>query len=73
MTEKVYGYILVNKETGEQAQGTKSRVFETRNAAGAGFYQWTCRGFNLHLPESIRNKKLSEQDVYEIKELVIKK
>lgn len=71
MTEKVYGYVILNKETGEVA-GTKSRIFETRNAAGAGFYQWTCKGWNSYLPESIRNKKLSEQDVYEVKELVIK-
>lgn len=69
MTKKVYGYVLINKETGELAH-TKSKVFETRNAAGAGFYQWTRKSYSC-VPESVKNKKLSEQNVYEVKELVI--
>lgn len=42
MSKTVYGYVIVHKETGELAP-TRSKVYETRNAASAGFYQWTSR------------------------------
>lgn len=67
----VYGWVILNKETGERPY-TKSRIFETKNAAGAGFYQWTKRlgnwtGSYAHL----QGKKLSDQDEFEVKPLII--
>lgn len=69
MNKKIYGWIIINKQTGELA-GTKSTVFETKNAAGAGFYQWTKRMYYDN-EYNIKGKKLSEQDVYEVKPLVL--
>lgn len=68
---KIYGWVIISKLTGERA-GTRSQVFETKNAAGAGFYQWTKRLGNwasscIHL----KDKKLSEQDEFEVKPLII--
>ena len=72
MTEqKIYGWVILNKETGERAS-TRSQVFETKNAAGAGFYQWTKRIGNWSSPyDHLKDKKLSEQDEFEVKPLVL--
>lgn len=70
MNKKVYGWVIINKETGELAE-TKSSVFETKNAAGAGFYQWTKRLGWWKEAHPLQNKKLSEQDIYEVKPLVL--
>lgn len=70
MNKKIYGWIIINKETGELA-GTKSSVFETKNAAGAGFYQWTKRMWGHSHESHLKDKKLSEQDIYEVKPLVL--
>lgn len=68
---QVYGWVIIHKETGERAS-TRIQVFETKNAAGSGFYQWTKRFGNwnseyIHL----KDKKLSEQDEFEVKPLII--
>lgn len=69
--EVIYGWVIINKETGERA-GTRSKVFETKNSAGAGFYQWTKRlGWGHSTYIHLKDKKLSEQDEFEIKPLVI--
>lgn len=70
MDIKIYGWVIIHKLTGECA-GTKSQVFETKNAAGAGFYQWTkrlCTGWSYY---HLKDKKLSEQDEFEVKPLII--
>lgn len=68
--KKVYGWVILNKETGERA-GTRSQVFETKNAAGAGFYQWTKRMWGHPNELNLKDKKLSEQDLFEVKPLVL--
>lgn len=68
--KKIYGWIILNKETGERA-GTRSQVFETKNAAGAGFYQWTKRLYTGFSYYHLKDKKLSEQDEFEVKPLVL--
>ena len=70
MSKKIYGWVIVHKETGQLA-GTRSRVFETKNAASAGFYQWTKRMWGHSHEIHLKDKKLNEQDVYEVKPLVL--
>lgn len=68
---RIYGWVIINKDTGERA-GTRSQVFETKSAAGAGFYQWTKRmGSWASSYNHLKDKKLSEQDEFEVKPLVI--
>lgn len=71
MTKTVYGYIIIHKETGELAP-TKSKVFEARNAASVGFYQWTRRlGYYRSPWHHLEDVKFKDQEEFVIKELVI--
>lgn len=63
---RVYGYAVVDKD-GNPAPVNR-KVYDTRNAAGAGFYQWTKRGA-FSFPH-LRGLKLSEQDQYRVIGLV---
>lgn len=69
-SEVIYGWVIVNKETGERAW-TRSKVFETKNAASSGFYQWTKRMNSGGAYGHLKGKKLSEQDEFEVKPLII--
>lgn len=63
---RVYGYAIVDKD-GNPALVNR-RVYDTRNAAAAGFYQWTKRG--SYGCEHLKGLKLSEQDEYRVIGLV---
>lgn len=65
---RVYGYAVVDKD-GNPAP-TNRRVYDTKNAAASGFYQWTKREYRMYSHPHLKGKKLSEQDVYRVIGLV---
>ena len=63
MSSKVYGYVIINKETGEQ---WGRQVYNRKNGA-ANSYNQQFRYYNVD--DSV---KFQNQDVYVLRELVIK-
>lgn len=66
MSKIIHGYAVVNKE-GKRAP-TKRAVYDTKNAAAAGFYQ--ASKYGAYGLERHEGKKLSEQDEYRVVALV---
>lgn len=64
---KVYGYAVVDKD-GNPAP-TNRKVYDARNAAAAGFNQWTKRMWGSDY-QHLKGKKLSEQTEFHVIGLV---
>lgn len=62
MSDKIYGYVIINKETGEQW----GKTYTSKSGAS--------KSYNDHFNSWWQNPrhKFSGQDVYELKPLVIK-
>lgn len=65
--KQVYGYVVIDKD-GKRAP-TKRTAYDTKNAAAAGFYQYSKFAAHYGEPE-IAGKKLREQDKYRVVALV---
>lgn len=65
---KVYGYAVVDKDGNHAPLNRK--VYDTKNAASAGFYQWTKREYGMYPHPHLKGKKLSEQDQFRVIGLV---
>lgn len=65
---KVYGYAVVDSEGNHAPLNRK--VYDTKNAASAGFYQWTKRQYAMYSHPHLKGKKLSEQDEFRVIGLV---
>ena len=65
---RVYGYAIVDKD-GNPAPVNR-KVYDTRNAAGAGFYQWTKRLTHHYKSFHLAGKRIGEQDDYRVIGLV---
>lgn len=63
----IYGYAVVDKD-GNPAP-TNRKVYDSRSAAGNGFYQWTKRMYGSSY-QHLKGLKLAEQDEFLVVGLV---
>lgn len=61
---RVYGYAVVDKD-GNPAP-TNRRVYDTKNAAASGFYQWTKREYGMYSHSHLKGLKLREQTEFRV-------